>query len=96
MLQKSITFAVLGLVFLAGIASAAAIDRTIQGTITGSSQFGNHEAPRWVFDNRSDTKWLSTSPTGWVQYEFLNNQAFAINSYAITSGNDEPNRDPKA
>ncbi|MBN2513028.1 MAG: discoidin domain-containing protein [Sedimentisphaerales bacterium] len=97
MLQKKAAIAVtLGLVILSGIASAAVIDRTIPGIITGSSQFGNHEAPRWVFDNRTDTKWLATSPTGWVQFEFMNNQAFAINSYAITSANDAAGRDPKA
>ncbi|MGH2271654.1 LamG-like jellyroll fold domain-containing protein [Anaerohalosphaeraceae bacterium U12dextr] len=94
--RKAVISVTLGLVILGGIVSAAAIDRTIPGIITGSSQFGNHEAPRWVFDNRTDTKWLSTSPTGWVQFEFLNNQAFAINSYAITSANDSPGRDPKA
>jgi len=83
-------------VAIGGIAAAAVIDRTVQpGVITGSSQFGNHEAPRWVFDNRADTKWLANGPVGWVQYEFANNQAFAINSYAITSANDAPDRDPK-
>jgi len=83
------------LMAIGGIASAAVIDRTVSGTITGSSQFGNHEAPRWVFDNRSDTKWLANGATGWVQFEFLNNQAFPINSYAITSANDAADRDPR-
>jgi len=99
MVQKKAAIVVtLGLGILCGIASAAVVDRTIQGTITGSSQIGNHEGPRWVFDNRTDTKWLTANgfPTGWVQFEFLNNQAFAINSYAITSANDAAGRDPKA
>ncbi|HML74157.1 MAG TPA: hypothetical protein PKB02_06645 [Anaerohalosphaeraceae bacterium] len=86
------------LMAIGGIASAAVIDRTIPGIITGSSQIGNHEGPRWIFDNRTDTKWLTANgfPTCWVKFEFLNNQAFPINSYAITSANDAPERDPKA
>jgi hypothetical protein len=95
-MKKKLTMSMLVLlVLMGGIASAAVIDRTIPGIISGSSQFGYHEAPRWVFDNRSDTKWLANGPTGWVQFEFLNNQAFAVNSYAITSANDDATRDPK-
>ena len=84
-------------VLAGGFASAATIDRTIPGVISGSSQFNEREAPPAVFDKNINTKWLTAGvPTGWAQYEFLNGQAFAINSYAITSANDAADRDPKA
>lgn len=81
---------------MAGVVSAAeTIDRTIPAVISGSSQFNAVEAPPALFDQYVETKWLANAPTGWVKYQFLNNQAFAINSYAITSANDSPDRDPK-
>lgn len=81
---------------LAGMAfGAEVIDRTIPGIISGSSQFNAVEAPPALFDQYVQTKWLATATTGWVKYEFLNGQAFAINSYALTSANDAPDRDPK-
>ena len=84
-------------VLAVGMAPAATIDRTIPGVVSGSSKFNDVEAPPAVFDQEVNTKWLTGGvPTGWVQYQFLNNQAFAINSYAITSANDSADRDPKA
>jgi hypothetical protein len=90
-MKKKLTMSMLVLLMLlGGIASAAVVDRTIPGIISGSPVPYAREAPRWVFDNRSDTKWFANTPKGWVQFEFLNNQAFPINSYAITSANDAP------
>lgn len=98
MKKKTTIMVLLLLAAIGGIASAAVIDRTIPGVITGSSQIGAHESPLWVFDSNVNTKWLTANgqTTGWVQFEFLNDQAFAINSYAITSANDAADRDPKA
>jgi hypothetical protein len=98
MKKKTTIMVLLLLAAIGAIASAAVIDRTIPGVITGSSQIGAHESPLWVFDSNVNTKWLTANgqTTGWVQFEFLNDQAFAINSYAITSANDAADRDPKA
>ncbi|MDZ7900088.1 MAG: hypothetical protein U5N85_18955 [Arcicella sp.] len=41
------------------------------------------------------TKWLIFNPTGVIDYDFSGNDAYAINSYTITTANDAPNRDPK-
>ena len=98
MVSRSVVIlSLVGLVVFSVTASALeTIDRTIPGVITGSSKFNDVEAPPAVFDKNVNTKWLTGGvPTGWVQYEFLNNQAFAINSYAITSANDSADRDPK-
>ena len=77
------------------VTAAETIDRTVPAVIAGSSQFNEREAPPALFDQYVETKWLATASTGWVTYKFLDGQAFAINSYALTSANDAPDRDPK-
>jgi hypothetical protein len=44
------------------------------------------------------TKWhtLQTRGTIWFQYQFCNNASHSVNSYAITSANDMPLRDPRS
>jgi len=46
-----------------------------------------------LFDNNLTSKWLDFSPTSWVQIQYSTGQVW--NKYEITSGNDEPTRDPK-
>ncbi|MDC3146032.1 Ig-like domain-containing protein, partial [Candidatus Pelagibacter sp.] len=58
--------------------------------------------PKWtaegsynVFDNKvgsSNNKWCCNGPTQWIAVEF--SQAYTLNSFTITSGNDVVNRDP--
>lgn len=47
-----------------------------------------------AFDGLYDTKWLAFQNTGWLTYIFPGERAYAVTSYAITSGNDAPERDP--
>lgn len=47
-----------------------------------------------AFDNNQNTKWLTFDYTGWLSYEFP--YPAKISQYTITSGNDEPLRDPKS
>jgi hypothetical protein len=51
-----------------------------------------------AIDNKVQTKWytLQTRGTIWFQFQFCNNAAHAVNSYAITSANDMPLRDPRS
>jgi hypothetical protein len=49
-----------------------------------------------AFDNSNDTKWLVFAKSGYIQYQFANNGAFAVDSYSITSANDFQTRDPKS
>lgn len=46
-----------------------------------------------VYDGSPDTKWLDRSPTSFIQFAY--NSPKTWNGYALTSGNDEPGRDPK-
>ncbi len=72
-------------------------DRTDNGgTITASSQIHEGESKEMAFDNTSSTKWLTGhTATGWIQFQFPNNQLFTITGYSITSADDEPERDPR-
>ena len=78
--------------------SAATIDRTDRmDAIDASSYKQTSESPASAFDTYPESKWLTPSGTidGWISYDFLGDAAYAINSYAITSANDAPDRDPK-
>ena len=74
---------------------AEIIDRTNSGIVTGSSQHRTEESAQALFDGYVETKWLADSASAWAQYEFQDGQAFAINSYTMTSANDASDRDPK-
>lgn len=83
---------------MAGIASAAIrIDRTGSFEISYSSQIGSNENGERVFDDTQETKWLTAGGeiTGWIQYDFSEEDAFAIDGYTIKSANDSPERSPK-
>ena len=75
-------------------------DPTNDGEPVYSDQHNNssqYETPDRVFDNKAATKWYTGGVTSaWIQIElpdsYINKPAV---SYAITSGNDSPNRDPK-
>ncbi|MDO5664762.1 MAG: discoidin domain-containing protein [Bacteroidia bacterium] len=74
------------------------VDRTDSGgtiTVRGENSAAN-EGKDKAFDNNTSTKWLDFSSSSWIQYQFANNNAYAISEYTITSANDYPTRDPKA
>ena len=82
---------------VSGGGTTTTTDRTEGGTASddGASNPGS-EGEANAFDNQSSTKWLVFSPTGNIAYDFANEDAYAINSYKITSANDESTRDPKS
>jgi hypothetical protein len=49
-----------------------------------------------AFDGQSSTKWFTGSggATAWIAYEFAGTTTHVVTSYAITSANDVPERDP--
>lgn len=49
-----------------------------------------------AFDNNTNTKWLISAKSAWIQYQLPNNNAAIFNSYIITSANDLPSRDPQS
>jgi len=66
--------------------------------ITARSGNGASQDATRAFDNTISTKWYNYQTTGiiWLQYQYCNGAAFAVNSYTLTSANDMPLRDPKA
>ncbi len=55
------------------------------------------EGAAQAFDGDTNTKWFNANggATGWLQYQFGGGQARVVSRYALTSGNDVPERDPK-
>lgn len=68
-------------------------------TVQGSKDFKSEESKVKLFDSSKGSKFLTetkpsaTSPV-WVSFALTEAQTVGV--YAITSGNDEPGRDPKA
>lgn len=61
--------------------------------VTASAQNTPGEAAAFAADGNAATKWLAFANTGWLQYQLA--EAQPMSSYTLTSGNDEPDRDPK-
>ena len=62
-------------------------------TVTASGENPPSEGKAKAFDGDKGTKWLTFATTGWIQAQLK--QPRTVVTYAITSGNDEPERDPK-
>ncbi|WP_340678757.1 discoidin domain-containing protein [Paraglaciecola sp.] len=68
-------------------------------TITGRARISDGEAETMAFDGLTSTKWLdnggvpSEAEPSWVQLDFVGPKI--VNSIAITSANDGPDRDPE-
>jgi predicted alpha-1,2-mannosidase len=61
--------------------------------VTASAENAPYEGKAQAFDGDKGTKWLTFATTGWIQAQLKQPQT--VTNYAITSGNDEPTRDPK-
>jgi predicted alpha-1,2-mannosidase len=62
-------------------------------TITASGENAPYEGKAQAFDGDKGTKWLTFATTGWLQAQLKQPQK--VTNYAVTSGNDEPGRDPR-
>ncbi|HEU4424365.1 MAG TPA: ThuA domain-containing protein, partial [Pilimelia sp.] len=62
-------------------------------TVTASGENPPDETKDKLVDGDPSTKWLAFAPTGWVAYELAS--PATVTSYALTSANDAPGRDPK-
>ncbi|MBN1411516.1 MAG: sulfatase-like hydrolase/transferase [Spirochaetales bacterium] len=74
----------------------AFVDRTDAGG-TISAQYNDSpsgEEMDKAFDNSSNTKYLTFHASGWIQFQFSDGAAYAIDGYALTSANDAAERDP--
>lgn len=94
--------AVLFSVFAVQAASASAtsgelLNRAKGGQVTvGNSNSPAGEGKDNAFDAKYHTKWLVFANSAWIQYQFADGAAYAINEYKITSANDYPERDPSS
>jgi predicted alpha-1,2-mannosidase len=61
-------------------------------TVTASGENAPNEGMAQAFDGDKGTKWLTFASTGWIQARLK--QPRSVTNYALTSGNDEPGRDP--
>jgi hypothetical protein len=69
-------------------ANDGTIDYTADGTGTAVAN-STFQPAIWAFDNNLSTKWVDNIPGGaYIQYQFPNGAAYAINKYTITSGGD--------
>lgn len=69
---------------------------TLGGTAT--SQYTDspaNEGKDMIFDNLNNTKFLTFHNSSWIQFATNNQAAFHLTNYALTSGGDAPERDPK-
>jgi len=66
------------------------------GTVTASSPGVPPEDMTKAFDESSSTKWYAGDNVnkGWIGYQFATGVTRTVTSYAITSANDMPTRDP--
>ncbi|MEN0129193.1 MAG: GH92 family glycosyl hydrolase [Brevundimonas sp.] len=71
-------------------------DKLVGGTVTASAENGTNENAAKVVDDTSMTKWLANSSTATLTYAFGGGASHAVKQYTLTSGNDAPERDPKA
>ncbi|TAG09590.1 MAG: hypothetical protein EAZ42_06495 [Verrucomicrobia bacterium] len=72
------------------------VNRATGGSATSNNTDSpNNEAVAQVFDSNVNTKWLTFSNAGWIRYAFGSGASWTITSYAVTSANDAPERDPR-
>lgn len=61
--------------------------------VTASAENAPNEAAIYAADGNANSKWLTFTPTAWLQYQLTQSQT--VVSYTLTSGGDAPQRDPK-
>ncbi|MEV6850119.1 GH92 family glycosyl hydrolase [Actinoplanes sp. NPDC051411] len=82
-------------VFDPDAAADTGLEHNIRGhitAITASGENAPNEGKAQLFDGDKGTKWLTFATTGWVAAQL--DTPLTVSSYAVTSGNDEPTRDP--
>jgi len=77
---------------------SSTVNVAVGGTATASaSNPSGNEGPQQAFDSNPGSKWFSFNggPASWIQYDLGPTFAQKITSYAVTSANDVPARDPR-
>ncbi|TAG09387.1 MAG: hypothetical protein EAZ42_07145, partial [Verrucomicrobia bacterium] len=72
------------------------VNRATGGSATSNNTDSpTNETVAQAFDGNVNTKWLTFSNAGWIRYTFGGGASWNITSYAVTSANDAPERDPR-
>ena len=97
---SGVTFKLLAISFAASVVAmplqaGEIIDHTDIYGVTSSSNISDAEQALKVFDDTTETKWLTNhETTGWVTID-LDGNAYVVDSYTLTSANDATGRTPK-
>ncbi len=79
-----------------GGGGGSGVNRATGGSATSSNTDSPpSETVAQAFDGNVNTKWLTFSNAGWIRYTFGGGASWNITSYAVTSANDAPERDPR-
>src|SRR5215218_7338046 len=69
------------------------ITDTVVAVQASDENTGGGEVKENAVDGSPDSKWLTFHPTGWLSVELA--EPVAVTTYALTSANDAPERDPR-
>jgi F5/8 type C domain len=73
----------------------SAMNLAQRGTVTASNLGTAPEDMAKAFDNDAATKWyVGGVTTPWIAYAFAGSTSHTVTSYAVTSANNAPDRDP--
>jgi len=75
--------------------TGSAVNLATGGTASASGENLPNEGVAKAFDGSASTKWLTNATTGWIGYAFGGGTSRTVTSYALTSANDVPTRDPR-
>lgn len=82
------------------VLSISLAQNTTNRATGGSPTSSNTDSPgaeqvAQAFDGAFSTKWLTSSSSPWIRYTFAGTTSWTITRYALVSGNDFPERDPR-
>jgi hypothetical protein len=65
--------------------------------VSASAENVPHQGVAQAFDGDKNTQWYNANAgdSGWLEYQFGGGEGRTLSRYALTSGNDVPERDPK-
>lgn len=65
--------------------------------VSASAENAPNQGAAQAFDGDTNTKWYNANAgdSGWLEYQFGGGEGRALSRYALTSGDDVPERDPK-
>lgn len=72
-----------------------AIKKAQKSGIRARGFFNKYVSMLAAFDGNKKTKWADRAGITWISYQYPENEKVTVHSYAITSANNRPERDPR-